>query len=386
MDEKKFVEVLDVSDWEVETDIGFVPIDKIGKTIPYETYILNTSTKSLFAADTHIVIDNKGNNVFLKDLKRGDVLHNDEVVYGVEKVLTEDEEHFCEHMYDLSLPYHHKYYTNGILSHNTTWCCNVAEQYISSGIDVLYVTLEISENEIIKRIDGNLLDTKIKELPFVSKQDFTAKLQGLKSKGFGRLIVKEYPPASINTQTLRFLLDELKLRENFTPTCLIIDYLNLMTSTRIKHANDTYNYTRSVVEEVRGLMVEKELVGISCTQFNRSGYGNSDAGLENTSDSMGTVFGADFIAALIETDELKANGKQMVKQLKSRYDAIQEFNRRWLVQVLKDKQRVEELDGDEGKVAPLDIEPAFGDDAGKPSYSKKGFGHVNASDSPMVKF
>jgi hypothetical protein len=231
----------------------------------------------------------------------------------------------------------------------TLWLINVAEQLMSIGLDVLYVSLEIAEEDIIERIDGNLLKTDTDKLMFMPKEEYKTRLLKLMSKknsdgsACGRFHLKEYPPATITCGTLKHLLKELATKKNFMPTVLIVDYLNLMNSQRFKNASDTYSYVKGVTEELRGLAGEKKLICFSATQFNRSGMTNSDPDIDNISDSVGTAFSADFVAAVIESTSLRTNNQQQVKLLKSRYTPIEEITRRWLVNVDKNKQLITEL-------------------------------------------
>jgi hypothetical protein len=231
----------------------------------------------------------------------------------------------------------------------TFWLANVAEQLVSIGLDTLYVSLEIAEEDIIERIDGNVLRTDTDKLVFLSREEYKKRLLAIKSKknadgsACGRFFFKEYPPATITISTLKMLMKELEVKKNFAPTVLIVDYLNLMNSTRFKNASDTYSYVKGVTEELRGLAVEKKLICFSATQFNRTGMTNSDPDIDNISDSVGTAFGADFVAAVIETEAHRTNNQQQIKLLKSRYAPIQEMSRRWLVNVNKDQQLITEL-------------------------------------------
>lgn len=199
--------------------------------------------------------------------------------------------------------------------------CHVAASCISQGHNVLYITMEMAEEKIAERIDANLLNVTMDELHVIPREDYARKFSALKSKTHGKLIIKEYPTASAHAGHFRALLQELKLKKNFSPEIIFIDYLNICASSRMKMGSsvNSYTYIKSIAEELRGLAVETGVPVVSATQTTRSGYSNSDVGLEDTSESFGLPATADFMFALISTEELEQLNQIMVKQLKNRY-------------------------------------------------------------------
>ena len=207
--------------------------------------------------------------------------------------------------------------------------CHVAAACISQGKNVLYITLEMAEERIAERIDANLLNIDIQELHTISKQDYDRKFDVLRSKTQGKLIIKEYPTASASTLHFRSLLQDLHLKKNFKPEIIFVDYLNICSSARMKPGNsvNSYTYIKAIAEELRGLAVEFAVPIVSATQTTRSGFTNSDPGLEDTSESFGLPATADFMFALITTEELEQLGQIMVKQLKNRYSDPNTYKR-----------------------------------------------------------
>lgn len=207
--------------------------------------------------------------------------------------------------------------------------CHVAAACISQGKNVLYITLEMAEERIAERIDANLLNIDIQELHTISKQDYDRKFSVLRSKTQGKLIIKEYPTASASTLHFRSLLQDLHLKKNFKPEIIFVDYLNICSSARMKPGNsvNSYTYIKAIAEELRGLAVEFAVPIVSATQTTRSGFTNSDPGLEDTSESFGLPATADFMFALISTEELEQLGQIMIKQLKNRYSDPNNYKR-----------------------------------------------------------
>lgn len=200
--------------------------------------------------------------------------------------------------------------------------CHCAAANLNIGKNVLYITLEMAEEKIAERIDANLLNVAVDDLEKLSKDMYEKKIKNLKSKTNGKLIVKEYPTATASSNHFRSLLNELRLKKSFTPDIIYIDYLNICTSARIKAGSNVNSYTliKSIAEELRGLAVEFGVPIVSATQTTRSGFSNTDVGLEDTSESFGLPATADFMFALISTENLEQLGQIMVKQLKNRYN------------------------------------------------------------------
>lgn len=200
--------------------------------------------------------------------------------------------------------------------------CHCAGNALMQGKNVLYITMEMAEERIAERIDANLMNVAIDQLEQLPMQTFESKVKKIAQKTSGKLIVKEYPTASAHVGHFRALMNELKLKKNFQPDVIFIDYLNICASSRMKLSGsvNTYSLIKSIAEELRGLAVEMDVPIVSATQTTRSGYSNTDVGLEDTSESFGLPATADFMFALISTEELENLGQIMVKQLKNRYN------------------------------------------------------------------
>ena len=237
--------------------------------------------------------------------------------------------------------------------------CHVAANALSQGNNVLYITLEMAEERIAERIDANLLNVPIDQLDKMSKDMFTSKVADLARKTSGKLIIKEYPTGSAHSNHFRGLLNELKLKKQFEPNIIFIDYLNICSSSRMKGmggAINSYNYIKAIAEELRGLAVEFNVPVFSATQTNRSGFSNSDVGLEDTSESFGLPATADLMFALVSTEELENLGQMMIKQLKNRYnDPVK--HKRFVIGV--DRSKMKLFDIDESQQTLTDDTPVF---------------------------
>ena len=237
--------------------------------------------------------------------------------------------------------------------------CHCASNNLMMGKNVLYISMEMSEEKIAERIDANLMNLPIQELSNLPKDMYDKKVKSIRDKTTGKLIVKEYPTASAHTGHFRHLLQELNLKKDFIPDVIYIDYLNICASARMRMGGSVNSYTlvKSIAEEMRGLAVEFKLPIITATQTNRTGFTSTDVGLEDTSESFGLPATADLMVALISTEELEELDQIMVKQLKNRYNDPTYF-RRFIIGV--DRARMKLYDCEQSATEELhDSGPAF---------------------------
>ena len=222
--------------------------------------------------------------------------------------------------------------------------CHMASASLLQGKNVLYITLEMAEEKIAERIDANLLNVNIKDIEDLPEQLFESKVTRLAQKTNGKLIIKEYPTASAHSNHFKALLNDLSLKKSFKPDIIFIDYLNICASSRYKGALvNSYTYVKAIAEELRGLAVEFDLPIVSATQTTRSGYGSTDVDLTDTSESFGLPATADFMFALIASEELEAINQIMVKQLKNRYNDLNMF-KRFVVGIDRAKMRLYDVE------------------------------------------
>ena len=223
--------------------------------------------------------------------------------------------------------------------------CHMAAGALGQGKNVLYITMEMAEERIAERIDANLMNVNIQDLKDLSKSMFDNRIDKIKKKTEGKLIIKEYPTASAHVGHFKALLNELMLKRNFAPDIVFVDYLNICASSRFKPGAgvNSYTYVKAIAEELRGFAVEFDLPVVSATQTTRGGYANSDVELTDTSESFGLPATADLMFALISTEELEKMGQLMVKQLKNRYNDPG-LNKRFMVGIDRGKMRLYDLE------------------------------------------
>jgi replicative DNA helicase len=257
--------------------------------------------------------------------------------------------------------------------------CHVSAGVLMQGKNVLYITMEMAEERIAERIDANLLNLTMDELKVIDKDIFDTRIEKIAKKTKGHLIVKEYPTASAHAGHFRALLEELKLKREFMPDIIMIDYLNICASQRLKMgANvNSYTYVKTIAEELRGLAVEYNVPIMSATQTTRSGFTNSDPGLEDTSESFGLPATADFMFALVSNEELEQLNQIIVKQLKNRYNDPNHY-KRFVIGIDRAKMKLYDVEAS----AQTGLTDAGTKDDDKPLFDKSDFGkrlHSNGS-------
>jgi replicative DNA helicase len=248
--------------------------------------------------------------------------------------------------------------------------CHVAGACLNQGLNVLYITMEMAEERIAERIDANLLNLTMDELKVIDRDIYETRIGKITNKTKGKLIIKEYPTASAHAGHFRALLEELKLKREFKPDIIFIDYLNICSSQRMKQGGsiNSYTYIKAIAEELRGLAVEYNVPIVSATQTTRSGFTNSDPGLEDTSESFGLPATADFMFALVSNEELEGLNQIIVKQLKNRYNDPS-FYKRFVVGIDRAKMKLYDVEAS----AQTGLADA-GQEDDTPMFDKSNFG------------
>lgn len=223
--------------------------------------------------------------------------------------------------------------------------CHATASYLKQGKNVLYISMEMSEERIAERIDANLMNVDIDALSEMSKEMFMNKVKKIEEKTHGKLVVKEYPTGAAHSGHFRGLLEELKTKKKFSPDVIVVDYLGICSSSRLKQGGsvNTYSYIKSISEELRALAVEYDVPLLTAMQVNRGGFGNSELELTDISESIGTIMTCDFVFSIIRTEELDALGQTLVKILKNRYGDIA-ANRKFVVGINRARMKLYDLE------------------------------------------
>jgi replicative DNA helicase len=253
--------------------------------------------------------------------------------------------HRVEDRIPFDLDFFNKITNGGTGVGKSLFLCHHAANCLMQGRNVLYITCEMAEERIAERIDANLMDITMDDLKRLPKDIYDRKIARIMQGTKGKLVIKEYPTATANSMHFKHLLDELRLKRNFVPDILFIDYLNICASSRFKMSGsiNSYTYIKAIAEELRGLAVEKAIPIFTATQTNRSGYSNTDVELTDTSESFGLPQTADFMFAIITSEQLESLGQVQIKQLKNRY-ADPASNRRFVIGIDRSKMKLFDLE------------------------------------------
>lgn len=251
----------------------------------------------------------------------------------------------------------------------TLFMGHVAASTLMQGKNVLYITMEMAEERIAERIDANLMNLSMDELKVIDKKTFDTRFTKVYNKTRGKMVIKEYPTAGAHSGNFRALLEELKVKKDFTPDLLVIDYLNICASSRMKMGAsvNSYTYIKSIAEELRGLAVEYNVPILTATQVTRGGYNSSDVELTDTSESFGLPATADLMFALIRTEELDELNQVMIKQLKNRYNDPS-YYKRFVLGIERSKMKLYDVE----ESAQKNIADSGQDDT--PVFDKSNFG------------
>jgi replicative DNA helicase len=258
----------------------------------------------------------------------------------------------------------------GVYVGKTLGLCHFAKSYMCAGKNVLYITLEISEEDINTRIDCNLLNLSIDEVDNIPKEVFMARVEKARAATPGKLKTKEYPQGSVHVNNFRALIHELKLKSNFIPDVIIVDYLGLMLSCRVKSSEPTHITMPAIAEELRGLAQELGIPVWTATQLNAEGMQSSDPGMTDTAGSkVGLAATCDILWMLVSSEKLRELGQIMIIQHKNRYKDAAD-HKKFYVGLDRKKFRWHSVE-QKGQTAPAEESEEDGEAAIKREVTKK---------------
>lgn len=341
-----------LGDYDVEIDSpdGYVPVSRFVDKGMWDEYVVDYADKSISVNENHL-FETQDGWTLTKDM-----------VDKPFQVLTENGEYVdvTVRKGDSQVPIvdiqvdheNHRYYADGLSSHNTNvgksaLMCFLAGELMRQGKNVLYISAEMSEEALYERNDAHLMDVTTDQLkdPNLDKKWFMSKLKKLQQRGAGRYIAKEYPTSSVHAGHIKNYLKELEQKKKFKPDIIFLDYINIFTSSRYKTLNgvNSYSYIKAIAEEMRGLAVEHEVPIMTATQLNREGSNAMSPDLTNTSESFGLPATADWMGAIVTSENLMEMNQQLIINLKTRYGAKKKESKSQLVEVEFEKMRYKDV-------------------------------------------
>jgi hypothetical protein len=330
---------------EVESPDGYVKVLAYIEKGLKDVYKITCGELTFVGSSKHLVETSFGWK-FLEDVVSGELVLTKEGFSPcyIEKLERQEE------VVDISVDSdNHRYYTNGISSHNTNVGKSLIMTSVSSSLlyhnkNVLYISLEMSEEKISERIQANLFDINVNDLKLLDKKTFMKKHEALKQLTKSNLVIVQYGAKSVNANKVRSILKDLKMKKNFVPDVIFVDYLGLMTTNNKSKDSNSYTEMKTVSEELRAVFVEENIIGVSAIQTNRSGMNNVDLDMTNIADSIGTAATADLIVAVTQTDEMKEAGRYKFSIIKNRYGLNGQYT---LVGVDYPKMRVYDIEDED---------------------------------------
>lgn len=199
---------------------------------------------------------------------------------------------------------------------------DIAAKALLRGLNTLYISMELSEKKIGVRIDANLMDKDVWKVPKLKEDEFTSSIEFIKRKGMGDIVIKQYPTSAASALDFRHLMDELKLKHNWVPHIVIVDYMGITAPAKPHNNINSYTQMKMVAEDLRAMAIDYDVPVWSAVQVNRGAYGSSNVGLENTAESMAIVHTADFIEAIISIPELEEMDQVLLKIIKNRFGPV----------------------------------------------------------------
>jgi hypothetical protein len=321
--EKKFIDVIELDEWEIETDSGWADINRIGKTIPYEKWILKTESHELSCADEHIVFLADLTEIHVKDLVPGDLIMTQSGPQSVVSI-----QRTCEliNMYDLEVNHSdHRYWTEGILSHNTLWLGNLAAQAVKTGHNVAVITLEMNDRKYVKRLGANLLGIPVNEYQTVAEdeQKIKKRIQSMTYENLkvpGKLFVKEFPTSQASVLDLEKYLRKVEEQNGFKFKIVIVDYINILKNWRNPNSENTYMKIKQIAEDLRGVAMSNEWSILTATQTKQTDFDATDLSINSAAESSGLVATVDGLFGIIQDPLMYANREYKLKLIANRDD------------------------------------------------------------------
>lgn len=216
----------------------------------------------------------------------------------------------------------------------TLWLCNLAVNMIKSGYNVLYVTFEMSDVDILYRIASNIFEIPISKFyQGIDINELKNKFKSLKKLKikFGNLIIKEFPTSSIGANDLELYIRNLINYRNITLDLVVIDYINIMKNYRNPSNDNTYLKIKQISEDLRAISQRLSVPIVTASQTIRNSYNSSDIDMEDISESSGLLHTADNVFAIIQTDDHRSNNIYYCKSLCLRYSGFVNIKQKFTV-------------------------------------------------------
>jgi hypothetical protein len=301
----------------VDSPDGFVPVvDSIIKNKVQMYKIGTASGKELICSYDHYVETVDNGWVYAQNLQIGEKLISstgDDVVSSIIQLPGDV-------TYDLEVGHeNHRYYTNGVSSHNSgksLFLQNLAVNFAKQGLNVIYISLELSEELCSMRMDSMISEVSTKEI-FRNLDTVEIKVKQAGNKS-GTMHVKQMPQGS-TCNDIKAYLKTYEIETLKRPDVLVVDYLDLLfpNNKRIDPSN-LFVKDKFVTEELRGLMVERQMIGQTAAQLNRGAVQEQEHDHSHISGGISKIQTADNVISIYASAAMKERGQYQIQFLKTR--------------------------------------------------------------------
>lgn len=307
----------------VDSPDGWVPVtDCVRKS---KNYIFEIKTENGFrvkASDDHLFQKKNEQWISCAELQIGDILITKD---GLSPVISKTR---CDpaKVFDLSVDHeNHRYYTGGISSHNTgksLFLQNLALNWVMRGLNVVYITLELSEELIGLRFDAMITGLPTRQI-LSNVDDAALRLQmAIKSNSgakWGEFRIKAMPQAGTTANDIRSYLKEYEVQTGIRPDALIVDYLDLLHPNNSSiNASDLFITNKFTSEELRAVAVEWNILAVTASQLNRQGVQEQDFDASHIAGGISKINTADNVMAIFTSNAMRENGEYQIQFLKTR--------------------------------------------------------------------
>ena len=339
--DKSFIEIFSCAEeeWEVLTDTGWSEISSTGKTVPYQIWHTKTDNCEILTAFEHIVYKYVAENSYVEtfacELLVGDYIFTK---FGDEIVQISEETHEIDNLYYIQLKdANHRYFSNKILSHNSIVLCNLASQGVRNGYNTAFISLEMSDRKVVKRLGANLLGIKVSEYariaenPRAIKDRINMVATDDPFKTVGALKVKEFPTSTASAVDMENWLKRMEELKGIKFRLVVIDYINIMKNWRNPNTENTYMKIKQIAEDLRAMGMRNGWTIVTATQVGRSAYSSSDMILEQISESAGLIHTVDSMFGIIQDEIMYMNQEYFIKNLANRDDGYKGSKKKFFI-------------------------------------------------------
>lgn len=216
------------------------------------------------------------------------------------------------------------------------WLCNLSCAGVKHGYNVAYISLEMAEAKVIKRLACNLLNVPSKEYNILSedssyiKKRFSAISTDALSVP-GALLVKEFPTSTASVTDVENWLRRMEEKRKMKFKLVVIDYIGIMRNYRNPNSENSYMKIKQIAEDLRAMAMRNEWCIVTASQFNRGAYNTNDVILEQIAESAALIHTVDGLFGIIQDEMMLMNSEYLLKTLANREEGYKNSKKRFMI-------------------------------------------------------